>query len=57
MEHKIGICPVGEASIVIAISAAHRVAAIEATHFAIDTLKATVPIWKKVIDFRFCVLR
>ncbi len=46
--HKIGACPVGEASVVIAVSSAHRKEAIEAMHFAIDELKRTVPIWKKV---------
>mmetsp|Transcript_27524 Transcript_27524/g.61491 ORF Transcript_27524/g.61491 Transcript_27524/m.61491 type:complete len:184 (+) Transcript_27524:136-687(+) len=45
--HRTGLCPVGEASVIIAVSSAHRREAIEATHFAIDTLKATVPIWKK----------
>lgn len=37
-----------QASVIIAVSSAHRKEAIEASHFAIDTLKATVPIWKKV---------
>lgn len=46
--HKLGSCPIGEASVVIAVSAAHRREAIEAVHFAIDELKRTVPIWKKV---------
>jgi molybdopterin synthase catalytic subunit len=46
--HRTGVCPVGEASVIIAVSSAHRKQAIEAAHFAIDTLKATVPIWKKV---------
>jgi molybdopterin synthase catalytic subunit len=45
--HRIGIVPLGEASVVIAVSAAHRHAAFEACHFAIDRLKAVVPIWKK----------
>jgi hypothetical protein len=46
------LVPVTEASIVIAISSPHRREALEAVQFAIDTLKATVPIWKKV---RFCL--
>lgn len=46
--HRTGVCPVGEASVIIAVSSAHRKEALEAAHFAIDTLKATVPIWKKV---------
>jgi molybdopterin synthase catalytic subunit len=45
--HRIGVVPIGEASVVIAVSAAHRVAAFEAAHFAIDRLKEVVPIWKK----------
>mmetsp|Transcript_49943 Transcript_49943/g.92895 ORF Transcript_49943/g.92895 Transcript_49943/m.92895 type:complete len:187 (+) Transcript_49943:67-627(+) len=45
--HRLGLCPVGEASVVIAVSSAHRREALEAAQFAIDTLKATVPIWKK----------
>lgn len=45
--HRLG--PVGpcQASVIIAISSAHRQASLEALHFAIDELKATVPIWKK----------
>jgi molybdopterin synthase catalytic subunit len=45
--HRIGIVPVGEASVVIAVSAAHRGAAFCACEFAINRLKAIVPIWKK----------
>jgi molybdopterin synthase catalytic subunit len=45
--HRLGIVPIGEASVVIAVSSAHRGAAFEACHFAIDRLKEVVPIWKK----------
>ncbi len=45
--HRIGVVPLGEASVVIAVSAGHRQAAFEACHFAIDRLKEVVPIWKK----------
>lgn len=45
--HRIGVVPIGEASVVIAVSASHRRAAFEACHFAIDRLKEIVPIWKK----------
>ena len=45
--HRIGVVPLGEASVVIAVSARHRRAAFEACHFAIDRLKEVVPIWKK----------
>jgi molybdopterin synthase catalytic subunit len=45
--HRIGVVPIGEASVVIAVSSGHRTAAFEACHFAIDRLKKVVPIWKK----------
>lgn len=45
--HRIGRVPVGEASVVIAVSAAHRAEAFEACRYIIDSLKQTVPIWKK----------
>ncbi|MEE8394515.1 MAG: molybdenum cofactor biosynthesis protein MoaE [bacterium] len=45
--HRIGRLGVGEASVVIAVSASHRREAIEACHYAIDRLKQTVPVWKK----------
>uniref|UniRef100_A0A7S2SVJ8 Molybdopterin synthase catalytic subunit n=1 Tax=Rhizochromulina marina TaxID=1034831 RepID=A0A7S2SVJ8_9STRA len=47
IEHKLGGCPVGETSIIIAVSSAHRKEALAAVEYAINTLKATVPIWKK----------
>lgn len=47
MVHRIGVVPLGQASVVIAVSAGHRHAAFEACHFAIDRLKEVVPIWKK----------
>jgi molybdopterin converting factor subunit 1 len=45
--HRTGRCEVGDASVAIAVSAAHRHAALRACQQAIDTLKLTVPIWKK----------
>lgn len=45
--HRVGVVPIGEASVAIAVSAAHRQAAFSACHFAIDRLKEVVPIWKK----------
>ncbi|MBI4514779.1 MAG: molybdenum cofactor biosynthesis protein MoaE [Deltaproteobacteria bacterium] len=45
--HRIGVVPIGEASVAIAVSAGHRAAAFEACRFAIDRLKEVVPIWKK----------
>ena len=47
--HRLGLCPVGEASVVIAVSSAHRAEALEGVSFAINTLKAKVPIWKKEV--------
>ena len=47
--HRTGVLQIGEIPVVIAVSAAHRDAAFEACRYAIDTLKQTVPIWKKEI--------
>lgn len=45
--HRLGHLEVGEASVAIAVSSAHRQAAFEAGAWLIDTLKEVVPIWKK----------
>jgi molybdopterin synthase catalytic subunit len=45
--HRLGRLEIGETSVFIAVSAAHRGVAFDACRFAIDTLKKTVPIWKK----------
>lgn len=45
--HRLGEVPVAEASVVIAVSSPHRPASLAAVSYAIDRLKATVPIWKK----------
>jgi len=45
--HRLGRLEIGETSVLIAVSSAHRAAAFEACRWAIDTLKRTVPIWKK----------
>jgi MoaE-MoaD fusion protein len=47
MVHRLGRLEVGETSILIAASSAHRAQAFEACRWLIDTLKKTVPIWKK----------
>jgi molybdopterin synthase catalytic subunit len=47
MVHRLGRLEIGETSVFIAVSAAHRAAAFDACRYAIDTLKKTVPIWKK----------
>jgi len=47
MVHRIGVVPVGEASVAIAVSAGHRDEAFVACRWLIDRLKEIVPIWKK----------
>jgi molybdopterin synthase catalytic subunit/molybdopterin converting factor small subunit len=47
MIHRIGRLEIGESSVMIGVSSPHRRQAFEACHFAIDTLKETVPVWKK----------
>jgi MoaE-MoaD fusion protein len=47
MVHRLGRLEVGETSVLIAVSSAHRAQAFEACRWLIDTLKKTVPIWKK----------
>jgi MoaE-MoaD fusion protein len=45
--HRLGRLEIGETSVLIVVASAHRAAAFEACHWLIDTLKRTVPIWKK----------
>lgn len=45
--HRLGPVKIGEASVVIAVSSAHRDAAFAACRFGIEEIKKTVPIWKK----------
>lgn len=45
--HRTGTVLIGEASVIIVASSPHRRDALEACHWAIDELKASVPIWKK----------
>ena len=47
MVHRLGRLQVGETSVLIAVASAHRAAAFEACRWLIDTLKKTVPIWKR----------
>jgi len=47
IHHRVGPVEIGETSVVIAVSAPHRAAAFDACREAIDTLKRTVPLWKK----------
>lgn len=45
--HRTGRVDIGESSVIIAISSPHRKESLEAVEFAIETLKASVPIWKR----------
>jgi len=45
--HRLGRLEIGEASVAVSVSSPHRKEAFEACRFLIDTLKRTVPIWKK----------
>ena len=49
IHHRTGRVEIGEASVVIAVSAPHRGAALDACREAIDTLKTTIPLWKKEV--------
>ncbi|HHP7240470.1 MAG TPA: molybdenum cofactor biosynthesis protein MoaE [Cyclobacteriaceae bacterium] len=49
MHHRVGSLDIGEIPVIIAVSTPHRQAAFEACQFGIDTLKETVPIWKKEV--------
>jgi len=46
MIHRVGLVPVGESAVVVAVSAPHRDDAFVAARFCIDAVKASVPIWK-----------
>ena len=45
--HRVGVLELCESSVIVVVSAPHRDEAFEAARFGIDTLKATVPIWKR----------
>src|ERR1700722_202378 len=47
IQHRISFVAIGETSVAIAVSAAHRAEAFDACRFAIDRLKEVVPVWKK----------
>jgi molybdopterin synthase catalytic subunit len=49
MVHRVGNLKVGEVSVAVAVSAAHRAEAFEAARFAIDSIKKSLPIWKHEI--------
>jgi len=47
MVHRLGRLEIGQPSVAVAVASPHRAEAFAACRYAIDTLKATVPIWKK----------
>ncbi len=49
IHHRTGVLDIGEIPVIIAVATPHRKAAFEACQYCIDTLKETVPIWKKEI--------
>ncbi len=49
IHHRVGTLQIGEIAVIIAVATPHRKAAFEACQYGIDTLKETVPIWKKEI--------
>ena len=49
MVHRVGRLEIGECSVVVIVACPHRAEAFEACRYAIDTLKADVPIWKKEV--------
>ena len=49
VHHRLGVVPVGEASIVIAVSSPHRKEAFVACEYLLEQVKLSVPIWKKEV--------
>jgi len=49
MQHRIGRLEIGEASLLVAVSAPHRKAAFEACHALVDRFKEVAPVWKKEV--------
>jgi molybdopterin synthase catalytic subunit len=49
-EHRVGGVPLGESSVIVAVSAAHRKEAFAGAHEIIDRIKAEAPIWKKEVE-------
>jgi molybdopterin synthase catalytic subunit len=46
VEHRLGVVPVREASVAVAVAAVHRAAAFDAARWVMDELKRSVPVWK-----------
>ena len=49
-EHRVGSVPLGEASVAVAVSAAHRAEAFAGAREIIDRIKEEAPIWKKEVE-------
>lgn len=49
IHHRVGSLDIGDIAVIISVATPHRKAAFEGCQYAIDTLKETVPIWKKEI--------
>lgn len=49
IHHRVGVLKTGDIAVIVAVCAPHREAAFDACRYAIDTLKKTVPIWKKEV--------
>jgi molybdopterin synthase catalytic subunit len=47
--HRVGTCPLGEPTVVVACGAPHRREALEGCHWIIDQIKGSVPIWKREV--------
>ncbi len=47
--HRVGRLDIGETSLLVAVSSAHRADAFEAAHYCVDRIKQVVPIWKKEV--------
>lgn len=47
MVHRVGLVPIGEAAVIVVVSAPHRQEAFDAARFGIDAVKRTVPVWKR----------
>ena len=49
IHHRTGRLEIGEASLLVAISSAHRAEAFDACHYCVDRVKQVVPVWKKEV--------
>lgn len=49
LQHRLGVVPISESSVIVAVSSPHRQDSLEAVQFGIDAIKAKVPIWKKEV--------